>query len=195
MSPALAALTPLFSSTAVVALAELGDKTMLLAILLATRFREQWQIIAGILAATVVNHLASAFIGSEAAGLLASFWFRLLVALGFLAMAAWTLIPDKLDDDDEPRIAHGYGPFLTTAIAFFLVEMGDKTQIATIALGARFHDVPMVAAGTTLGMMLVDGPAVFFGEALVKHISLKAARTGAALLFAALGLWQVWDLA
>ena len=182
------------ASTAVVALAEIGDKTMLLAIVLAARLRAPWQILAGILAATLANHGLAALLGSEVAGLIDAPWFRTAVAIGFIAMAAWTLVPDKLDDDEESITRRG-GPFLTTLVAFFLVEMGDKTQIATIALGAQYNDVLTVAAGTTLGMMLANAPAVFLGEELVKRVSLKATRIAAALLFLVLGLWQLADIA
>ncbi|GGZ91183.1 TMEM165/GDT1 family protein [Novosphingobium arvoryzae] len=178
------------ASTAVVALAEIGDKTMLLAIVLAARLRAHWQILAGILVATLANHGLAALIGQEVAGLLDAPWFRTAVALGFIAMAAWTLVPDKLDDDED-SFAHRGGAFLTTLVAFFLVEMGDKTQIATIALGAQYQDVVIVAAGTTLGMMLANAPAVFLGEELVKRVSLNATRIAAALLFLVLGLWQL----
>lgn len=178
------------ASTAVVALAEIGDKTMLLAIVLAARLRAHWQILAGILVATLANHGLAALIGQEVAGLLDAPWFRTAVALGFIAMAAWTLVPDKLDDDED-SFAHRGGAFLTTLVAFFLVEMGDKTQIATIALGAQYRDVVIVAAGTTLGMMLANAPAVFLGEELVKRVSLNATRIAAALLFLVLGLWQL----
>lgn len=179
-----------FASTAVVALAEIGDKTMLLAIVLAARLRAPWQILAGIFVATIANHALAALLGQEVAGLVDAPWFRTVVALGFIAMAAWTLVPDKLDDDGE-GFRHRGGPFLTTLISFFVVEMGDKTQIATIALGAQYQDVLVVAAGTTLGMMLANGPAVFLGEELVKRVSLKATRIAAALLFLVLGLWQL----
>ena len=184
-------LETLLTSTAVVALAEIGDKTMLLAIVLAARLRAPWQIVGGILAATMANHLLAALVGSKVAGLLDAPWFRIVVALGFIAMAAWTLVPDKLDDDDGSAVRQRGGAFLTTLVAFFLVEMGDKTQIATIALGAHYHDIFTVAAGTTLGMMLVNGPSVFLGDALMRVISLRLARTIAALLFLALGLWQL----
>lgn len=178
------------ASTAVVALAEIGDKTMLLAIVLAARLRAPWQILAGIFAATIANHALAAFVGSEVAGLIDAPWFRIAVALGFIVMAAWMLIPDKLDDDDGSFKQRG-NAFLTTAIAFFFVEMGDKTQIATIALGAKYHDVLIVAAGTTLGMMIANGPAVFLGDKLISRISLKWTRIMAALVFLALGLWQL----
>src|SRR5688572_11144497 len=129
----------LITSTAVVALAEIGDKTQLLAILLATRLRQPWPIIAGILAATLANHFLAALVGAGAARFLEGTWFRYLIAASFIAMAAWTLIPDKLDElGDKPQ---RFGAFVTTLIAFFLVEMGDKTQIATIALAARFHSI------------------------------------------------------
>lgn len=178
------------ASIAVVALAEIGDKTMLLAIVLAARLRAPWQIIAGIFAATIVNHALAALVGSEVAGLVEAPWFRIAVALGFVAMGLWTLVPDKFDDDDGGIKDRG-GAFLTTAISFFLVEMGDKTQVATIALGAQYHAVLAVAAGTTIGMMIANVPAVFLGEELVKRVSLKATRIAAALLFVVLGLWQL----
>lgn len=180
------------ASTAVVALAEIGDKTMLLAIVLAARLRAPWQILAGILVATLANHGLAALAGQQVAGLVDAPWFRIAVALGFIAMAAWTLVPDKLDDDEE-GFTHRGSAFLTTMIAFFFVEMGDKTQVATVALGAQYHSVLVVAAGTTLGMMLANGPAVFLGEELVKRVSLRASRIAAALLFLVLGVWQLWE--
>ncbi len=178
------------ASIAVVALAEIGDKTMLLAIVLAARLRAPWQILAGIFAATIANHALAALVGREVAGLVDAPWFRIAVALGFIAMAAWTLVPDKLDDDEEGFRRRG-GAFLTTLVAFFLVEMGDKTQVATIALGAQYHSVLAVAAGTTIGMMIANAPAVFLGEELVKRVSLKLTRMLAALLFLVLGLWTL----
>ena len=180
----------LLTSTAVVALAEIGDKTMLLAIVLAARLRAPWAILGGILVATIANHALAALVGTEVAGLLEAQWFRIAVALGFIAMAVWTLVPDKLDDVDSSVRSRG-SAFLTTLVSFFLVEMGDKTQVATIALAAHYHSVLVVAAGTTLGMMLANGPAVFLGESIVKRISLKTTRAIAALLFLALGLWQL----
>lgn len=182
-----------FASTAVVALAEIGDKTMLLAIVLAARLRAPWAILAGILVATMANHALAALVGSQVAGLLDAPWFLTAVALGFIAMAAWTLVPDKLDDDGDSVRARG-GAFLTTLVSFFLVEMGDKTQVATIALGAQYHSVLVVAAGTTLGMMLANGPAVFLGEKLVAKVSLNLTRTIAALLFLILGFWQLAEV-
>ncbi len=181
------------SSTAVVALAEIGDKTMLLAIVLAARLKAPWAILAGILVATLANHALAALVGSEVAGLLQADWFRIAVALGFIAMAVWTLVPDKLDDDENTIRSTG-SAFLTTLVSFFLVEMGDKTQIATIALAAHYQSVLIVAAGTTLGMMLANGPAVFLGEAIEQRVSMKLTRRLAALLFLVLGLWQLAEI-
>ena len=183
----------LLVSTLVVAIAEIGDKTQLLAIILATRFKKPVPIILGILAATLANHALAATAGYWVSDLLSGVWFRWAVAVSFIAMAAWALIPDKADDDDAPS-AGRYGVFLTTTIAFFLVEMGDKTQIATVALGAKFHAIAWVAAGTTLGMMLANVPAVYLGEAATKVVPLKYVRMGAALIFLLLGLWQVAEL-
>ena len=179
-------------STFVVALAEIGDKTQLLAILLATRFRRPWPIIAGILAATLANHALAATVGYLVSDVLRGLWFKVVVGLSFVAMAVWALIPDK-EDEDAFTDRGGASVFITTAIAFFLVEMGDKTQVATIALGARFHEILLVAAGTTCGMMLANVPAVFLGEAATRVIPLKYVRLGAALIFLLLGLWALVD--
>ncbi len=176
-----------FTATAVVALAEIGDKTQLLAILLASRFHRPLPIILGILVATLANHLIAAVVGSHVATLLDGRAFRYAVAASFMVMAVWALIPDNLDEGRPAR--PGLGPFVTTVIAFFLIEMGDKTQIATVALAASFHNVPAITAGTTLGMMLANVPAVFLGEAIVRVVPLKAIRISAAALFLALGLW------
>ncbi len=184
-------LEALLTSTLVVALAEVGDKTMLLAIVLAARLRAPWQIVAGIFVATIANHALAALVGREVAGLVESQGFRIAVALGFIAMAAWTLVPDKLDDDEEASVRTKSSAFLTTLVSFFFVEIGDKTQVATIALAAHYRDVLTVAAGTTLGMMIANVPAVFLGEELVKRVSLKAARMAAAALFFVLGAWQL----
>ncbi|KCZ47346.1 TMEM165/GDT1 family protein [Hyphomonas pacifica] len=177
-----------FTSTAVVTLAEIGDKTQLLAIVLATQFRRPVPIILGIFVATVANHFLAALVGSQVASILDGQWFRYIVAISFIAMAAWTLIPDKLDDDMESKPAR-FGAFLTTTIAFFLVEMGDKTQIATVALGAQFENIFYVTMGTTLGMMLANVPAVFLGHELIKRVPLNVVRMIAALLFLIIGLW------
>jgi len=177
------------TSTLLVAIAEIGDKTQLLAIVLATRFRRPLPIVLGILLATLANHALAAFAGQLAADFFQGQWFRVAVAAAFIAMGLWTLIPDKLDEDEQPR-ARG-GAFLTTLVAFFLVEMGDKTQIATIALGAQFDNLLAVTAGTTLGMMIANVPAVLLGNALVQRISLKVVRTVAAASFVAVGVWML----
>lgn len=179
----------LLTSTAVVALAEIGDKTQLLAIVLATRFQKPLPIVAGIFAATVANHFLAALVGSEVASVLDGQWFRYAIAASFIAMAAWTLIPDKLDEDEHKPAR--FGAFVTTLIAFFLVEMGDKTQIATVALGARFHDVLQVTMGTTLGMMIANVPAVFVGHELLRYVPLNIVRMIAAGLFLVIGLWVI----
>lgn len=177
----------LFTSTAVVALAEIGDKTQLLAIVLAARFKRPVPIILGILVATLANHFLAAFVGAQAAAFLEGDWFRYVIAASFIAMGAWTLIPDKLDDvEDKPA---RFGAFVTTVVAFFLVEMGDKTQLATVALSARFNDLIMVTLGTTLGMMVANVPAVLLGNELIARVPLNVVRIIAALLFVVIGLW------
>lgn len=186
-------LEALLTSTALVALAEIGDKTMLLAIVLAARFRRPLPIIAGILVATIANHALAAWAGSLAADLLAGPVFRIIVAASFIAMGLWTLVPDKLDEDEAPAVS-ARGAFLSTAISFFIVEMGDKTQLATVALGAQYHDVLAVAVGTTLGMMIANVPAVLLGEALIRRVSLKAVRIAAATLFVAVGAWMLAEI-
>jgi Ca2+/H+ antiporter, TMEM165/GDT1 family len=183
----------LFVSTFVVALAEIGDKTQLLAIVLATRFRKPLPIIAGILVATLANHALAALAGFFLTDFLNGVWFKYALALSFIAMAIWALVPDKIDEMKEHRA--GAGIFLTTLVAFFLVEIGDKTQVATAALAARFHEVTLVTAGTTFGMMLANVPAVLLGEAATKVLPLKYVRLGAALIFLALGLWALAEAA
>ena len=183
-------LETLLASTAVVAFAEIGDKTMLLALVLVARLRAPGPILAGILVATLANHALAALVGRQIAGLVDAPWFRVVIALGFIAMAVWTLVPDRLDDEETTVRARG-GAFLTTLVAFFLVEMGDKTQVATVALGARYQSVWAVAAGTTLGMMLANGPAVLLGEKLLARVSLAVTRRVAAALFFVLGVWQL----
>ena len=184
-------------STGIVALAEIGDKTQLLALLLAAKFRKPWPIVAGILAATVLNHAGAGLVGHWAESLIGG-WagpdlIRWGLALGFLAMALWTLIPDRLDDDDDAGLRR-FGAFLTTLVAFFLVEMGDKTQVATVALAARFPDLIAVVAGTTLGMMLANVPVVFFGGKIAEKVPLKFVRWTAAACFAALGASLLFGL-
>jgi putative Ca2+/H+ antiporter (TMEM165/GDT1 family) len=173
-------------STGLVALAEIGDRTQLLALLLAVRFQRPWPIIAGILVATLANHAGAGIIGVLLGGLLAGEWLRWVVGLSFLAMAAWALFPDRQDAEDGV-LARG-GAFVTTAIVFFLVEIGDKTQIATIGLAARFEQLYAVVIGTTLGMMIANVPAVILGDRLAGRLPLTAIRYTAALVFAVLGV-------
>jgi putative Ca2+/H+ antiporter (TMEM165/GDT1 family) len=189
----IAASLPIIATSAgTIALAEIGDKTMLLAVLLAARHRQPGAVIAGILVATLANHALAAWAGAALAGWLAGPWFQLAVSLGFLAMAAWTLVPDKMDA--APQLASRGQAFITTAIAFFVVEIGDKTQVATMALGARFQDVLAVTIGTTAGMMLVNAPAVILGERALGRVKLAVVRRLAAAIFAGLGLWLLWAL-
>ena len=178
-------LEPFLVSTGVVAVAEIGDKTQLLAIMLAARFRRPLPIILGILAATLLNHAAAAGLGFLIAGWLTGPWFQAVVGASFVAMAAWALIPDKDDAAAASRSAGGV--FLTTLVAFFLVEIGDKTQVATTLLAARFHDIFVVTAGTTLGMMLANVPAVLLGEAATRVVPLRYVRIAAAAVFAVIG--------
>ncbi len=182
-------LEPILISTLVVALAEIGDRTQLLAIVLATRFRRPVPIILGILVATLANHGLAAVVGYLVGDFLKGHWFQYVVALSFFATAVWTLIPDK--EDDLPKETSHFGVFVTTLLTFFVVEMGDKTQIATVALAARFHQILLVAAGTTLGMMAANIPAVLLGEAATRIVPLKWVRIGAALVFAGLGVWTL----
>ena len=177
----------LLMSTGVVALAEIGDKTQLLAFVLAARFKRPVPIILGILAATLVNHGAAGALGAWITTALSPDVLRWVLGLSFLAMAAWTLVPDKLDDGDT-RVSGHWGVFGTTAIAFFLAEMDDKTQIATVAMAAHYPDPLLVVAGTTLGMLIADVPAVFVGDRFAKKIPMRLVHGIAAALFAAMGL-------
>jgi Ca2+/H+ antiporter, TMEM165/GDT1 family len=178
-----------FVSTGVVALAEIGDKTQLLALLLTARFRAPWPIVAGILVATLLNHALASAVGSWLVTLIGPDAMRWILGISFIAMAAWTLIPDSAPEEDQgpPR----YGVFLTTLIAFFLVEMGDKTQIATVALAAQFQSITLVVLGTSVGMLLANAPVVFAGEALMRRVPLTAVRIVAALSFLALGVYAL----
>jgi putative Ca2+/H+ antiporter (TMEM165/GDT1 family) len=180
-------LEPLLVSTGVVAIGEIGDKTQLLAIVLAARFRKPVPIILGILCATILNHTAAAALGFLVSKWLTGQVFRTVVGLAFIAMAAWALIPDKEDDGALDRSRGGV--FLATLVSFFLVEIGDKTQIATSLLAARFDQITLVAVGTTLGMMIADAPAVLLGEAATKIVPLNVVRIIAAAVFALIGVW------
>ncbi|MCC7268258.1 MAG: TMEM165/GDT1 family protein [Caulobacteraceae bacterium] len=179
----------LLVSSGLVAIAEIGDKTQLLAILLAARFRKPWPILAGILVATLANHAMAATVGAVAGRFLEGPWVKWVLGGAFIAFAIWALIPDKFEDDEAPKLRTGASIFWTTTIAFFLVEMGDKTQVATVALAARFHNVLLVAAGTTLGMMVANAPAVWLGEAAATRLPLKLIRILAAACFAGIGVW------
>ncbi|MDR2925753.1 MAG: TMEM165/GDT1 family protein [Azoarcus sp.] len=173
-------------STGVVALAEIGDKTQLLALVLAARFRKTWPIVLGILCATLVNHGLAGAVGALAASLIDAGILRWVLGLSFLAMAVWVLVPDRLDGEELGTVAR-HGVFVTTFISFFIAEMADKTQIATVALAAQYGSPLLVVAGTTLGMLIADVPAVFVGGRLGEKLPVKTIRVVAALLFAALG--------
>jgi len=174
-------------STGVVALAEMGDKTQLLAFLLAARFKRPVPIIAGIFLATIVNHGLAGVLGAWITTTMSPQTMRWVLGISFLAMAAWTLIPDKMEEG-ESTIATRFGVFGATLVTFFLAEMGDKTQVATVAMAAHYGDAWKVVAGTTLGMMIADVPAVFLGDKLSAKLSLKWVHAAAALVFAALGV-------
>ena len=169
-------------SSAIVAIAEIGDKTQLLALLLAAKFRRPLPIIFGIFVATIANHAGAAAIGAWVAALVGADTLRWVLAASFVAMGIWVLIPDTVDDDETPK-APRLGVFATTVGAFFLLEMGDKTQIATIALAARYHDWLLVTMGTTLGMMAANVPAVLVGQAATKVLPLRVVHIVAALAF------------
>lgn len=173
-------------SAGLVAVAEIGDKTQLLAMILASRYRRPIPIILGILVATLANHALAAWAGAAVAGWLGPDAMRWILGVLFLVMAGWCLIPDK--EDEGPKVAGAAGAFIATAIAFFLVEIGDKTQIATVGLAARFNDLIAVTAGTTLGMMIANVPAVLFGEVLARRVPLKLVRSLAAAAFVVLGV-------
>ncbi len=173
-------------STGIVALAEMGDKTQLLSLLLAARFKRPVPIILGILVATLFNHAGAGALGTWLTDWLGPEVMRWILGLGFLAMAGWMLIPDKLDENDSPR-GH-FGVFGTTLVAFFLAEMGDKTQIATVALAAQFDAFAWVVVGTTLGMMVANVPAVLLGERVTRRLPIAAIHRVAAAIFVLLGL-------
>ncbi len=179
-------------STGIVALAEMGDKTQLLALLLAARFRKPWPIVTGILVATIANHALAGAAGAWVNTVLGPDVLRWVLGLSFIAMAVWMLIPDKVDDlasDDRPRL----GVFGTTVVVFFLAEMGDKTQIATVMLAAQYNPY-WVVVGSTLGMMLANAPVVWFGDAITKRVPIRTVHIVSALVFAALGVAALWPL-
>ena len=180
----------LLVSTGTVALAEIGDKTQLLALLLAARFRKPWPIAFGILAATVINHAISAWLGAELSQWLSPEVLRWIVAGSFLAVALWTLKPDKLDADEQ---LPAHGAFIATTIAFFLAEIGDKTQVATVLLATKYSPLWQVITGTTLGMLIANLPVVWLGHRFADRLPLKLARTVAAVVFLALAGWVGWN--
>jgi Ca2+/H+ antiporter, TMEM165/GDT1 family len=173
-------------STGIVALAEIGDKTQLLAFILAAKFRKPWPIIIGILLATLANHGLAGALGAWVTTYMGPGLLRWILGLSFLAMAAWILVPDKFEEGDA-KLAR-YGAFGTTLVAFFFAEMGDKTQIATVALAAQYHDFFSVVVGTTLGMMIANVPAVLLGDKLAHRLPVRLVHALAAIIFAILGL-------
>lgn len=180
-------ITTILISTGVVALAEMGDKTQLLAFLLAARFKKPVPIILGILLATIVNHGFAGALGAWITTLLSPNTLDWILGLSFIAMAIWTLKPDEIEEA-EAKIAGRFGVFGATTITFFLAEMGDKTQIATVALAANYSSVILVVIGTTLGMMIADVPAVFIGTKFAQKVSMKLVHGIAAAVFAILGI-------
>ena len=174
-------------STGIVALAEMGDKTQLLALVLAARFRKPWPIVCGIFVATIANHAMAGALGAWVTTVLSAQTLRWMLGVSFIAMAVWMLIPDKLGGEDA-RTPPRFGVFVTTVVVFFLAEMGDKTQIATVMLAARFNAYAQVVAGTTLGMMLANAPVVWLGEKVTRWAPLRVVHIVSALFFGLLGV-------
>jgi putative Ca2+/H+ antiporter (TMEM165/GDT1 family) len=174
-------------STGIVALAEMGDKTQLLSLVLAARFRKPWPIVWGIFVATLVNHGLAGAAGAWITTLLGPRVLRWVLGASFIAMALWMLVPDKLDDAGDAK-APRFGIFGTTVIAFFLAEMGDKTQVATVMLAARYQAWFAVVSGTTVGMMLANVPVVWFGDRVTRRVPLRVVHLVSAAIFAALGV-------
>ncbi len=177
-------------STGIVALAEMGDKTQLLALILAARFRKPWPIVLGILVATIANHALAGAAGAWVTTVLGPDMLRWVLGGSFIAMAVWMLIPDRMDDEESsttPRL----GVFGTTVVAFFLAEMGDKTQIATVMLAAQYQAWVWVVVGTTLGMMLANAPVVWLGDKITKFVPLKVVHVVSALIFLGLGVFAL----
>jgi putative Ca2+/H+ antiporter (TMEM165/GDT1 family) len=179
-------------STGLVAIGEIGDKTQLLSLVLAARFRKPWPIVAGILAATLANHSMAGGIGAWIAREVGLDIMKKVAGASFLAMALWALVPDKIDESEAMKEVQG-GVFWTTVVLFFMAEMGDKTQLATMALAARYPSLVAVIAGTTLGMLLADVPVVFFGDAIARRVPLVVVRRIAAAFFAVLGVLALLD--
>lgn len=181
----------LLVSTFAVAIAEIGDKTQLLSLLLAARYRRFWPIAGGILVATLLNHALAAWLGAWVAQQFSPRALTWMLALSFFAVALWTLKPDKLDD--EGGTTSRYGAFVATTIAFFLAEIGDKTQVATVLLATKYSPLWQVIAGTTLGMLVANLPVVWMGHRFADRLPLKLARTVAAVVFLALAVWVGWN--
>lgn len=179
-------------STLLVALSEIGDKTQILALILAARYRKSIPIIWGIFIATLANHALAAWAGHFISGLGFTDYLPWLVAVAFIGLGLWILIPDKVEDDETPK--RDFGPFFTTLITFFLAEMGDKTQIATVMLGAKYDALFAVIIGTTFGMMIANVPAVLFGDKLLSRIPMKWVRYAASVLFIGFGLFSLGQL-
>jgi putative Ca2+/H+ antiporter (TMEM165/GDT1 family) len=178
-------------STGIVALAEMGDKTQLLALLLAARFRKPWPIVMGIFVATVLNHAMAGALGAWVTTQISPQTLRYILGASFIAMAVWMLVPDKLDEDGADKKPPRFGIFGTTVVLFFLAEMGDKTQIATVMLAARFDAYIAMVAGTTLGMMLANAPVVWLGERMTRLVPLRVVHGVSAAIFLGLGLWAL----
>ncbi len=176
-------------SLGAVALAEIGDKTQLLSLVLAAKFRRPWPILAGLLVASLASHAIAAELGAWLAQWMTPDVQRWLIGLSFLAVAAWALLPESTDHDDPATTTHGRGVFIASSIAFFLAELGDRTQIATVVLGAQYHPLWQVIAGSTGGMLLANVPVVWLGARFAARLPLRTARLAAAALFAVLGLW------
>jgi putative Ca2+/H+ antiporter (TMEM165/GDT1 family) len=181
-------LQPFLVSSGIVALAEIGDKTQLLALVLAARYRKSLPIVLGVLVATLVNHAGAGGIGTFLSGVLNPVVLNWAVVASFVLMAGWILVPDKLDEDELHMPKRAMGIFGTTVFTFFIAEMGDKTQIVTIALAAKYHDFFSVVSGTTLGMMLANVPVIYLGSRFANRLPTKAVHVIAAILFAVLGV-------
>lgn len=177
-------------STGIVALAEMGDKTQLLALVLAARFKKPWPIVWGILVATLLNHAMAGALGAWVTTQISPQTLRYILGASFIAMAVWMLVPDKLDDAGDSKKPR-FGVFGTSVVLFFLAEMGDKTQIATVMLAARFDAYIPVVAGTTLGMMLANAPVVWLGERMTRLVPLRVVHLVSAAVFLGLGLWAL----
>ena len=179
-----------FVSTGIVALAEMGDKTQLLALLLAVKFRQPWPIVLGIFVATLANHALAGAVGAWVTTVLGPDVLRWVLGASFIAMAVWMLIPDKIDNDEVGKPPR-FGVFGTTVVTFFLAEMGDKTQVATVMLAAQYSSTAWVVAGTTLGMMLANAPVVWLGERMTRLVPLRVVHLVSALIFLGLGLFAL----